>query len=166
MFGNKKNEVESTDLHASKLNSIEKGTVIIGEVETAGNFRVEGKVKGNIACKSRLVIGNNGVVEGTVTCKDAHVLGTFKGEIKVEGTIHLAETAIFEGNIVTQKIRIESGAVFTGTWQYTQELHQGIEAYSIQRKWPATRIHRARSSFGLTNTFNIQEWAFKCWPLS
>ena len=97
------------------INSIEKGTVIIGEVQAAGNFRVDGNVKGTIRCQAKLVIGPSGMVDGDVECQNAEISGGFKGKIAVSETLHLSSSASFEGEATTGKISIESGAKYHGS---------------------------------------------------
>ena len=48
-------------------------------------------------------------------CKNANIAGKFDGKINVEETLTLHETANLHGDIVTDKLVVENGAVFTGT---------------------------------------------------
>jgi cytoskeletal protein CcmA (bactofilin family) len=115
---NKKTEESPRQKNGSQagfaINSIEKGTVIIGEVQAAGNFRVDGNVRGTIRCQAKLVIGPSGMVEGDVECQSAEIAGQFKGKIDITDTLHLSSSASFEGEANTGKISIESGAKYAG----------------------------------------------------
>ena len=116
MFGKKPEENQRAAGGSNfSINSIEKGTVIIGDVQTTGNFRVDGNVKGTIKCKAKLVIGPSGMVEGEISCKNAELSGAFKGKIEIEENFILTSTADFSGECITNKISIESGASFNGS---------------------------------------------------
>lgn len=109
-IGNKQTSNES-----SAINLIGNSTVITGDINSAGDFRIDGALTGNITISGRLVIGPNGKVEGNVNCNNAEVSGEIKGKINVTEILNLKTTAKILGDIVTGKIAIESGAVFTGT---------------------------------------------------
>ena len=112
---NKKGMAKSSENAMSgKLNQLVEGTEITGDIVSESNFRIDGKVKGAINIKGKLVLGPTGFVEGTISCKDAEVEGTFKGEIKVESFLVLKASAKIYGDIFTQRISVEPGAEFTG----------------------------------------------------
>ena len=99
----------------SKTSTIAAGVEIVGEIKANGNIRIDGKVKGNITLTGKLVVVNTGVIEGDVKCKNANIAGKFDGKIIVEETLTLHETSSVHGDIVTDKLVVENGAVFTGT---------------------------------------------------
>ena len=70
-----------------KLNRIVEGTSIIGDIISDSNIRIDGKLKGTVATKGRLVIGKNGLIEGEVVCNEAHIEGELKGTIKANGLL-------------------------------------------------------------------------------
>lgn len=98
-----------------KLNRIVEGTSIEGEIISEGNIRIDGKVKGTVSTKGRLVIGPEGNIEGNVICCNADIEGVLVGTIKVSELLTLKSTAKLQGDIVTSKLSIEPGAVFGGT---------------------------------------------------
>jgi len=102
---------EPDNLH----NKIGEGTVIIGEINSDGNIRVDGTVKGSVNSKGKVVIGPSGVVEGEIICRNADVTGTIKGKIVVSELLLLKATARLEGDVVTNQMGIEPGAEFSGT---------------------------------------------------
>lgn len=91
------------------------GVEIVGEINANGNIRLEGKVKGNINLTGKLVVVNTGEIEGDVKCKNAVIGGKFNGKITVEESLTLQETASLRGDIFTDKLVVENGAVFSGT---------------------------------------------------
>ena len=98
-----------------KLNRIVEGTSITGDIISDSNIRIDGKLKGTVATKGRLVIGKNGLIEGEVVCNDADIEGELKGTIKANGLLTLKSTSKLEGDILTGKLSIEPGASFSGS---------------------------------------------------
>jgi len=109
-LGNKNTQPES-----SAINLIGNGTQITGDIHSSGDVRIDGVLHGNLTLKGRLVIGVTGKIEGNVICQNADLSGEIKGKISVSETLSLKNTAKILGDIVTGKIAIEPGAVFTGT---------------------------------------------------
>ncbi len=112
MFTNKE-ESRITEISNSS-NTISKETSIDGNVETTGNLRIEGKVKGNIRARSKVVMGSSGEVEGKIYAQTADIEGTVKGTVQVEGLLTLKSNAHIKGDINTGKLVMEAGAVFDG----------------------------------------------------
>ena len=109
------NKVDSriTEISSSS-NTISKDTTIDGNVETTGNLRIEGKVKGNIRARSKVVLGVSGEVEGKIYAQTADIEGAVKGTVQVEGLLTLKSNAHIKGDINTGKLVMEAGAVFDG----------------------------------------------------
>ena len=96
-------------------NTIVSGTVIKGEISTNGDFRIDGQLVGSIVCKGKIVVGQSGSIEGEIECQNADISGTLKAKIHVEQLLSLKATAVFSGDVITNKISIEPGAKFSGT---------------------------------------------------
>lgn len=109
-IGNKNSSAE-----ASAINLIGLGTQIIGDIISAGDVRIDGTLNGNIKLNGRLVVGPNGKIEGNVICQNADISGEIKGTVEVVEMLALKATAKILGDIVTGKLSIEPGAVFTGS---------------------------------------------------
>jgi cytoskeletal protein CcmA (bactofilin family) len=97
-----------------KINSIMEGTSIVGEVTSDSNIRIDGRIKGTVTAKGRVIVGQSGVIEGEVVCQSADVEGTVLGRVNCQDLLSLKATAKLQGDINTKKLAIEPGAVFTG----------------------------------------------------
>jgi cytoskeletal protein CcmA (bactofilin family) len=64
-------------------NTITNGTEIIGDINSQGDLRLDGFLKGNLNIKGRIVIGKTGKVIGTITCKNAEINGNVEGMVYV-----------------------------------------------------------------------------------
>ena len=108
-----KNQKEVEELSNSS-NIIGKGTIVNGSIETFGNIRVEGKVVGDIKTKSKAAFGHSSQVDGSVLAQNAEVAGHIAGTIEVTELLVLKATATIDGDIITNKLLVESGATFNG----------------------------------------------------
>jgi cytoskeletal protein CcmA (bactofilin family) len=97
-----------------RLNRIVEGTAIEGDIKSDSNIRIDGYVKGTISVKGRLVLGPTGKIDGNVYCKNADLEGKLNGVIEVDELLSLKNTAKLQGEISTNKLSIEPGAIFSG----------------------------------------------------
>jgi cytoskeletal protein CcmA (bactofilin family) len=100
--------------NTSNSNTIGKGTVLTGNIETYGNVRIEGKIVGDIKTKSKAACGPSSYIEGNVLALNAEVAGHITGTIEVSELLILKPSAIINGDIITNKLVVESGATFNG----------------------------------------------------
>ena len=89
-----------------------KATEIKGNIISNGDFRIDGKVEGNITTAGKLILGREGVIKGIVNCGNADFEGKFTGKLYCTGTLSLKSTAEIEGEVYLEKLSIEPGAVF------------------------------------------------------
>ncbi len=117
MFGNNKSTEDSKKPVAalpsgSALNAMAKGTVVEGTIRCDSDLRVDGAIKGKLACKAKVIIGPTGSVEGEIHCQNAVIEGRFKGILTVTELLNVRETAEVDGEITTNKLLVQSGARF------------------------------------------------------
>jgi len=94
---------------------IAAGTVIEGSFTTPEDIRLDGHIKGDVRTIKRLVMGETGKIDGTVVCAgESFVRGRIEGELKVDGTLHLHETAYVHGKIIAKELVVEKGASYNG----------------------------------------------------
>jgi len=113
MFKGKDNKAVTEEL-ASKNNQIEKGTTIKGDIHTQGNIRIDGDVEGNIVSEAKVVLGNTCLISGNLKAVTAEISGEVKGIVEISDHLILKPTAVINGDIVTNKMTVEPGAVFNG----------------------------------------------------
>ncbi|MFA5417018.1 MAG: polymer-forming cytoskeletal protein [Bacteroidales bacterium] len=105
-------------------NHIAQGTSIVGDLNSNGDFRIEGKLKGKITANGKIVIGETGEIEGDMSCQLADISGKVVGNIKVEELTMLKQHSQFVGTIITKQLTVEPGAIFTGECQMGQPLKE------------------------------------------
>jgi cytoskeletal protein CcmA (bactofilin family) len=113
MLGINSNKNKSTDI--SSVNLIGEGTKIVGDINSDSDIRIDGQLTGNIITKGKFVLGESGFLDGNVISLNADISGEIKGKIEVSEMLSLKRTAKINGDILTSKLAIEPGALFTGT---------------------------------------------------
>lgn len=96
-------------------NIIAQGTKIVGSIDTDKDIRIDGALDGDLVCKGKVVVGQQGVINGTIGCNNAEILGVVDGEITVGEMLTLKSTAKITGRIKTKVLTIEPQALFSGT---------------------------------------------------
>ncbi|MDH6304524.1 cytoskeletal protein CcmA (bactofilin family) [Parabacteroides sp. PF5-5] len=105
-----KDDAPSNALH----NILGVGTTVKGDIITDGDFRLNGRVEGNINCAAKIVIGPKGHIDGDIVSVNAEILGTVVGSIRTSGALVLKASSIVTGDIYAQTLEIEPNAKFSG----------------------------------------------------
>jgi len=106
---------KSNDSQPNTVNLICDGTIIKGDIETNKDIRIDGFVNGTLNVKGKVVVGTTGRVEGEIKCDTIDISGFVEGNIRTTEMISMQATAVVKGNIYTEKISVEPGAIFTGS---------------------------------------------------
>lgn len=102
-------------------NLISQGTIIKGDIETDSDLRIDGSLIGNIITKGKLVVGDSASIEGSIECENTDISGKVVAKLTARNLVLLKESSRFSGDIITKKISIEPGAVFSGSCQMASE---------------------------------------------
>lgn len=98
----------------SQINLIGEGTVLEGALEAEHDVRVSGRIVGKLSVQGKAIIAPEGSLKGELYAESADVAGTIEGDVEAAGRVILRGTARVEGNVVTERLVIEEGAVFNG----------------------------------------------------
>ncbi len=96
-------------------NRIEKNTKIKGDIISEADFRIDGKLDGNVKTSGKVVIGKDGYIHGKVECVNADIEGSFNGELLVSDLLSLKNSAVIEGTVNVAKLAVEPGATFNAS---------------------------------------------------
>ncbi len=96
-------------------NRIERSTKIKGDIVSEADFRIDGKLEGNVKTSGKVIIGKGGKIEGKVECVNAEIEGTFSGELYVSQLLSLKSSAVIEGDVTVAKLAVEPGATFNAS---------------------------------------------------
>ncbi len=104
-------ERESGD---AAISLIAPGMSIVGDCETDGTVRVEGRIEGTIRAGKSVVVGRSGEVIGDIITQDAVVSGRVSGNITAESRLELQSTCDIQGELRTRRVQLDEGARFNG----------------------------------------------------
>ncbi|MFT6699748.1 MAG: cytoskeletal protein CcmA (bactofilin family) [Porticoccaceae bacterium] len=96
-------------------NVIAKNTIIVGEIKSDGDFRIDGTLEGNLIIKGKVIIGATGIVKGNIEASSADTEGETSGQLKVIKTLTVKANAKIFGDVVVGKLSIEPGATFNAS---------------------------------------------------
>jgi cytoskeletal protein CcmA (bactofilin family) len=97
------------------INIISESTKIKGDIIASDDIRIDGELNGNISAKGRLVVGPKGKIVGEIDCNTIEISGYVKGKVTANDLLNMKETSKIEGDIVSGKLSVEPGSLFTGT---------------------------------------------------
>ena len=98
------------------------GMTFVGDCETEGTIRIDGRLEGSIRAGGSVMIGPAGVVTGDVHARDATVAGTVKGIVVAQSRLDLQETSRLDGEVFARTVKVGEGAVVNAA------VHMGEDA--------------------------------------
>lgn len=129
---------------------ISKAISIKGEVTGSEDLLVDGEVNGKITItEGKVTVGSSGRVAADIEAAEIVVRGHFKGALHGRDRVVIGQTGQVNGNVVTRRIVIEEGAVFSGQVDVTraEEARPARSAAVSTRLEPAIPIAvRARDA--------------------
>jgi cytoskeletal protein CcmA (bactofilin family) len=143
MFSENKKPRVMTEL-GGQPNRIEKNTKIKGDIVSEADFRIDGKLDGNVKTSGKVVIGIDGYIHGKVECVNADIEGNFNGELIVADLLTLKSSAVIEGTVIVSKLAVDPGATFNASC--TMKGREGKGAVNSPMKPSATTNEPAKAS--------------------
>lgn len=125
-------------------NALAAGTTVKGNMITETDFRLDGKIEGDVNCSGKIVIGPKGCVVGNLISMNAEVLGEVEGTIRVNEKLILKSTAVIKGDIFTRVLEIEPNARFNGACAMTNDPQQPGASEKIKSGQIAEQNNRAK----------------------
>lgn len=104
------------DSARAEVAHIGKSVVVRGELSGSEDLYLDGQVEGSIELHDHsLTIGPHGRVKASVNAREVVVHGELNGNVQGSERVELKKNAVLTGDIVTQRIVIEDGAIFKGS---------------------------------------------------
>ncbi len=98
--------------HSAEQSVIGADLTIIGDLECAGDLRIDGRVDGDIVCRT-LTLGPAPILNSKVQAEAVRVCGQFNGQIRAKNVM-LSSTAKVKADIYHEVLEVEPGASFSG----------------------------------------------------
>lgn len=111
-FGTRKEETK--EFVSSTQSVFAKDLSVKGDVVCDGLLRIEGHVEGTIRGNGEITVAENASAKAEIEGRKIVVLGKVEGNIKAKESVDVVASGQVFGDITTDKISIEEGAVFTG----------------------------------------------------
>lgn len=102
-------------INEAALSIIAAGMKIVGDIETAGILKIEGRVEGTIRGARQLLLGRGGEIYGDVNAREVILGGSVSGTITALERAEIQETSRISGDIYTKTIVVHEGAVLNGS---------------------------------------------------
>ncbi|NBV31248.1 MAG: polymer-forming cytoskeletal protein [Bacteroidetes bacterium] len=111
---------------ALSLNVISEETHLEGNITSTSDFRIAGRVYGDLDIKGKLLLTSEAVIRGEIRVDQADISGSIRGEVIASDKVVLRGNAKLNGNIYTRVLVIEEGAYFQGECHMTEDLPRKI----------------------------------------
>jgi len=119
IFSNPARDEEGAELRRRRSDQIPFSIIasdmtVIGDLETEGVVRIEGRVRGTVRVGAQVLVTVGAVIEGDLYTQEAVVAGQVSGAIHARDRVELQTTAVVSGDIHTARIAIVEGAKVSG----------------------------------------------------
>jgi cytoskeletal protein CcmA (bactofilin family) len=98
--------------------TIGRSLVIKGEVSGTESLYIDGRIEGTVNFAGhRVTIGDNGSVAANISGREVVILGKVQGNIQCTDRLDIRSQGSLTGDVVTQRISVEDGAILKGSVQ-------------------------------------------------
>src|ERR1700687_2763954 len=98
--------------------TIGRSLVIKGEVSGTESLYIDGRIEGTVNFAGhRVTIGDNGSVAANISGREVVILGKVQGNIQCTDRLDIRSQGSLTGEMVTQRISVEDGAILKGSVQ-------------------------------------------------
>jgi cytoskeletal protein CcmA (bactofilin family) len=113
-----KNDKVSLDLQSIST-LISEGCILDGNLKAPAYARIDGHITGDIIVDEGLILGEKGSIQGNVITKEMVVYGIVNGNLQTN-SLEIKASGKVTGEIRTQTLMVENGAVYNGSLSMTQ----------------------------------------------
>ena len=115
--------------------TIGRSLVIKGEVSGAESLYIDGRIEGSISlADNRVTIGRNGSVAANISAREVVIMGKVHGNIQCTDRLDIRSEGTLTGDVITQRISVEDGAVLKGSVQVRAAEHKNEKTQPQQAK--------------------------------
>lgn len=104
---NKNKTIDELSLIASHL-------MIKGDINGAGDLKIDGKIQGNVNLEGNLFLTESGEVKGNIVANNFECSGFVEGNITIQEKLTIGSKSKVVGDIRTKILIIEEGAEING----------------------------------------------------
>ena len=105
--------------------TIGRSVVIKGELSGTESLYIDGRIEGTVNfAEHRVTIGRNGSVAANISAREVVILGKVKGNIQCTDRVDIRSEGSLTGDVITQRISVEDGAILKGSVQVRAAEHK------------------------------------------
>ena len=105
--------------------TIGRTLVIKGEVSGSESLYIDGRIEGTLSFKDhRVTVGRNGVVQANIAAREVVIMGKVTGNVECSDRVDIRSEGSLTGDVVSQRISVEDGAMLRGSVQLTPSEHK------------------------------------------
>jgi cytoskeletal protein CcmA (bactofilin family) len=131
---------------------ISQGIKIKGEVTGSEDLFVDGQVDGKLSLTNgSLTIGPNGRVKADVTAREVTVRGTVEGKVSGRDKVLLGSTGQVTGEVQTDRLAIEDGAMLRGKVEAGKHPSKSGEAQAAAAAGGSTASSKSTGPISLSS---------------
>lgn len=108
-------EAGTRKAETTSLSIIAAGATIVGDIETAGTIKIEGRIRGTVRAAGQILLAQGGIIEGDLFTREAIIGGDVQGVIRAEERVEIQPSAVIHGDVVTARIHIAEGGQINGS---------------------------------------------------
>ncbi|MDR3694595.1 polymer-forming cytoskeletal protein [Mucilaginibacter sp.] len=117
---------------------ISEGCILDGNLKAPAFARIDGQVTGDVMVDEGLILGEKGSILGNIITKEMVVYGVITGNIQTN-SLEIKATGKVTGEIRTQTLVVENGAVYNGSLSMTQN-HKLAQSQSHKLSQPKPKM--------------------------
>jgi cytoskeletal protein CcmA (bactofilin family) len=117
--------------------TIGRSVVIKGEVSGNESLYIDGRIEGTVNfAEHRVTIGRNGSVAANINAREVVILGKVQGNIQCTDRLDIRSEGALTGDVITQRISVEDGAILKGSVQVRAVEHKQSQAQAQKQAQP------------------------------
>jgi cytoskeletal protein CcmA (bactofilin family) len=107
-------KTNNTSVIKDSVTIISEGVILEGKLNSKGNIRIDGVIKGDIQAAGNVTIGEQGEITGEIKAQVIMIGGKISGTVIANEKIVLESSSNLKGDLITKILVVEEGAVFDG----------------------------------------------------
>ena len=118
--------------------TIGRTLVIKGEVSGSESLYIDGRIEGTLSFKDhRVTVGRNGVVQANIAAREVVIMGKVTGNVECSDRVDIRSEGTLNGDVVSQRISVEDGAMLRGSVQLTPSEHKHEKSSEAPKSFAA-----------------------------
>jgi cytoskeletal protein CcmA (bactofilin family) len=110
---------------ATEQATLGSSVVVKGDITGSQALYVDGRIEGKICFPGqRITIGRRGTAVANIEAKEVVIMGTVTGNIDCSERVDIRADAVLTGDVLTQRISIDEGAMVKGSVEIRSRRHE------------------------------------------